>query len=94
MKNQNTHKIDLKKINKIFIWVTFVCVFIFTACFGWLNSKDKDNIKWLLIAFAIVVVILAIVWPTVYFVIKNKNKTQNDKNIEKILKEQKKEEVK
>lgn len=98
MKNKNTHQIDLKKVNKTFIWIAFVCVFIFTAIFGWINSLNGDAkanaTKWWLISLGITVVVDAIVWVSVYFGLKKKNLTQNDKNIKKVIEQKQKEEEK
>jgi len=88
-KDQNAHKLDPKRINKIFIWIAFICVFLFTACWG--IKQVKENWQWLLIAFAITIVVVAIIWITLYFVAKKQSLTENDKKIKEALEKKKKE---
>jgi len=96
MENKNAPKLDLKKINKIFIWIAFACVFCFTLAISMCNMQFKTNdaLKhkadmWCGIALAIVAVILAIVWVSVYFTMKKKLETENTKKIKKIIKDKK-----
>ena len=92
MENKKRTKMDPKRINKIFIWICFICVFIFTACWG--AKQIRNHYKWLLIGFAITIVIVAILWVTLYFVAKKQNETENDKKIRKVLKQRKEEDKK
>jgi len=101
MKTKNAHKLDPKKINKIFIWITFACVFIFTLALGMCNFQFKNNAEarklctmWSLIGLAIAAVIVAAIWVTLYLVAKKQNETENDKKIKQVLKDKKKDDSK
>lgn len=86
---------DLKKhekVNRIFTYIVFITVFVFTFCWIDENLRSGKPMVIFLSVFGGLILIEIILWLILYFVLKKQEMTQNDKNIQQKLKEIKEEE--
>lgn len=86
---------DLKKhekVNRIFTYIVFGTVFIFTFC--WIPQEIRSGLPLVIFlsVFGALVLVEIILWITLFFVFKRKGMSQNERNIEAKLKEIKQEE--
>lgn len=82
------------KVNRIFTGIVFVTVFIFTFCWIDENLRSGTPMIIFLSVFLGLILIEIILWIALFFGFKNKDKTQNEKNVDKALKELKDEDKK
>ncbi len=81
-----------EKVNRIFTYIVFGTVFVFTFCWIDENLRSGQPLVIFLSVFGALVLVEIILWITLFFVFKRKGMSQNEKNIEAKLKEIKQEE--
>lgn len=83
-----------QKVNRIFSYIVFLTVFVFTFCWAAKEIRQNNFVMLIFLAvFACLVFVEIVLWVVLYFVFKKQSKTQNDKNIEKIIAQNEQEEL-
>lgn len=83
-----------QKVNRIFGYVVFLTVFVFTFC--WTAKEIRENKFAMLVflgTFAGLVFLEIILWIILYFVFKRQSITPNDKNIQQVIAQNEQEEL-
>lgn len=83
-----------QKVNRIFGYVVFLTVFVFTFCWAAKEIRQNNFARLIFLAvFGCLVLVEIILWIILYFVFKKQTITQNDRNIQKVIAQNEQEEL-